>query len=162
MKTTAFPPRFRSLSTIAILALLGLPLHAGTVTWDNSNGTNAWSAAAAGASKIGDGTLTLGATTGSFTGGFIVDAGTLRLATANAINTGNTITVNAGAILEAANISTDGSITWNQGATLAGSGTGATFTGTISIDALAWVLGGMGMLACRRRFSPRKGQTQSA
>ena len=46
MKSPLLPTRFRSLPTAAILALLGLPLHAATVTWDNSNATNAWSTAA--------------------------------------------------------------------------------------------------------------------
>ena len=46
MKTPILPSRFRSLSTAAALALLGPPLHAATVTWDNSNATNAWSTAA--------------------------------------------------------------------------------------------------------------------
>ena len=46
MKSPLLPARFRSLPTAAILALLGLPLHAATVTWDNSSATNAWSTAA--------------------------------------------------------------------------------------------------------------------
>ena len=46
MKTPILPARFRALARTAILALLGLPLHAATVTWDNSNATNAWSTAA--------------------------------------------------------------------------------------------------------------------
>jgi len=46
MKPPLFPRRFRSLSAVAALAVLGLPLHAATVTWDNSSGTNAWSTAA--------------------------------------------------------------------------------------------------------------------
>ncbi len=46
MKTPVLPKRFRSLSSAAIFALLGLPLHSATVTWDNTNGTNAWSTAA--------------------------------------------------------------------------------------------------------------------
>ncbi len=43
MKPPVLPKRFRSLSRAAIFALLGLPLHAATVTWDNSAATNAWS-----------------------------------------------------------------------------------------------------------------------
>ena len=46
MKTPLLPARFRALSRTASFALLGLPLHAATVTWDNSNATNAWSTAA--------------------------------------------------------------------------------------------------------------------
>lgn len=46
MKPPLFPRGFRSLSAVAALAVLGLPLHAATVTWDNSSGTNAWSTAA--------------------------------------------------------------------------------------------------------------------
>ena len=43
MKMHVLTKRFLSVSTAATLALLGFPLHAATVTWDNSSGTNAWS-----------------------------------------------------------------------------------------------------------------------
>ena len=208
MKTPFLPARFRPLPTAAILALLGLPLHAGTVTWDNSNATNAWSTAAnwdtnvepvaaddvvlpvglaatltliagenaktltindnytltggaltlaaastisvllgktasvatpititGGTTKTGDGTLTLSGSN-TFTGGIIVNAGTLRVSSANAIGAAaNVATVNAGTILEVTSgITFDRPITLNNAGTVQGSGT-ATSNGVITIDA---------------------------
>ncbi len=43
---SVLPGRFRSFLIAAVYALLGTLLHASTATWDNSNGTNAWSTGA--------------------------------------------------------------------------------------------------------------------
>lgn len=89
-----------------------------------------------GAAKTGDGTLTLGGAN-PITGGLLVSAGRLRAANASALGTvaGSVTTVAGGATLEiTTGVTVDRPITLQQGATLAGSGTG-TSNGVHTVEA---------------------------